>query len=392
MAKTTEPKRVALAIPAGVPHVELHVRGILRYAAAQGHWAMEVSPESNALLLSSLRGWSGDGVLVLADTAADARLVAGLGLPAVNLSGALERPGIPRVSVDNRAIGRLAAEHLGECGLRHFAYYGVRTLWYAQQRGAAFAEQVRRAGGSCAHLLVPHTLGRRVPWSELVQPVARWLKSLPRPVGVFACSDHRARMVLDACRQLGLRVPDDVAILGVNNDAFACEFCDPPLSSVSRNGERVGYEAAALLDRLMAGKQPPKRDILVPPDGIVLRRSTDWVAIDDAEVATAVRYMREHLTERLTMEELAQHQGVSRRWLQDAFRRAVGRSPHQYLNFLRTRRARQLLAEKPRVPLEQVARASGFSSAKRLRLAFLRVVGVSPREFGQAHARRDPLA
>ena len=180
-------------------------------------------------------------------------------------------------------------------------------------------------------------------------------------------------------------MPDELALIGVNNDSIACEFCQPPLSSVSRNAEQVGYQAAALLDRLMAGEAPPTSDILIPPDGVVQRRSTDVVAIDDPEVEAAVRYMCEHLSEPLKIEELARQQGISRRWLEHAFRRKLGKTPHLYLNFLRIRRARELLLREPKPTLLAVARECGFSDAKRLRLAFTRIVGVGPNQYRQRH-------
>jgi LacI family transcriptional regulator len=381
MTRTTPAKRVVLALPVGIPHIESHVRGILDYAAAHGRWTIGMSPESPVISIASLRGYPGDGVIAFLNTRADAQRLLKLGIPAVDLSGALERSGVPRVSVDNGAVGLLGANHLLECGFRRFGYYGVRKLWYSKQRGAAFRQRVESAGGDCSVLLVPHTASRRAAWTEVDEPLRQWLQSLRPPVGVFTCGDYRARMVIDACGRLGLRVPDDVAVLGVSNDLIACEYGDPPLSSVSRSAERVGHEAAALLDRLMKGRKAPKGDILIPPDGVVRRRSTDAVAIDDAEVAAVVRYMRDHLTERIPLDDIARRHGISRRWLHQAFRKTLGHSPHAYLNFLRVRRAQQLLVDRPKLPLRRVAQACGFSDAKRLRQAFARFVGVGPREY-----------
>ena len=388
MAKTRKTKHVAVAVPIGVPHLELHARGIMRYAATHGGWILAVSPKSLVIPLSSLRHWSGDGIIARINTAAEARLVTELRIPTVNISGALEHAGVPRVTVDNHAVGRLAAEHLVERGFRHFGYYGVRNLWYSRVRGEGFHERIELAGGVCSDLLASNTLGKTVNWTEVDQSLRKWLQSLNSPVAVFACSDYRARMILDACGRIGLNVPDDVAVLGINNDVFACELCDPPMSSVSAQLELVGYETAALLDRLMAGKAAGDRH----PDSARRRdqrRSTDVVAIDDDEVATAVRYMRDHLAEPISMDDVAHNQGISRRWLQNAFRKAVGRSPHRYLNFLRSRRARQLLVDDPNMALSAVARACGFSDAKRLRAAFTRVVDVGPSEYRQLHARNE---
>ncbi len=276
-----------------------------------------------------------------------------------------------------------------EAGFRRFAYYGVQDLWYSEERGAGFSERVKAVGAECAAFLAPNTLGKHVAWVHVGQPLCKWIQSLAMPVGLLACTDYRARMALEACKRLGVNVPSDMALLGVNNDASACDFCDPPLSSVVRNAERVGYEAAALLDRLMRGKPPPSGDLLVPPEGVIQRRSTDVIAIDDPEVAAAVRYMRDHLAESITIDDVAREQGVSRRWLEHSFRRAMRRTPHVYVNFLRIRRARQLIAEDPKITLGAIAKTCGFSDVKRLRAAFARFVGVSLAEYRRAHRKKD---
>jgi len=146
MATQHKPKRVALALPIGLPHQEQHLRGILRFASTRGNWRIEVSPDSPSISVSSLRGWSGDGIVALINTAAEARTIAGLRIPAVNLSGVLAHSPVPRVSVDNRAVGRLAATHLLDCGFRRLAYYGVKELWYSSERCEGFREAIGAAG------------------------------------------------------------------------------------------------------------------------------------------------------------------------------------------------------------------------------------------------------
>lgn len=388
MAKSRKSKHVALAVPFGIAHHERTVRGVLQYAAERGRWTVAVTAELPTVPLSSLRDWSGDGAIVLIDTPSEARLVVELGIPAVNVSGAVQHTGVPRVTVDNRAMGRQAAQHLLERGLQRFAYYGVQGWWYSEERGAGFLETVEAAGGTCSVFHAPNVRRTCANWSEVDQPLCNWLKSLIPPIGVFACHDYRARLVLEACNRIALHVPDELALLGVNNDSIACEFCVPPLSSVSRNDERVGYEAAALLDRLMAGKAPPRNDILIPPNGVVQRRSTEVIPIDNPEVAHAVRYMYDHLAEPINIKEVAGRQGISRRWLEHEFRQTLGQTPHRYLNFLRVRRARGLLVNESKSTLLAVARECGFSDAKSLRLAFTRVTGVGPAEYRRLHRKK----
>lgn len=381
MARSRNTIRIAFAAPFGVPHYDRTMRGILRFASERSHWSIAVTPDFPGMSFSDLCGWSGDGAIAVVETPREARLAAKQRFPVVNVSGTLAHTSIPRVTVDNRAIGRMAAQHLLDCGFRRFAYYGVEGLWYSEQRGIGFEETIAEAGGTFSRFLSPRPRRARATWGEVNPPLCKWLESLDSPAAIFACHDYRARLILDACAQCGLCVPDELALLGVNNDAIACEFCWPPLSSVSRGAEEVGYQAASLLDRLIAGEEPPKADILVPPDGVVRRRSTDVMAIDDPELQAAVRIMHERLSEPLTIAQLAHERGVSRRWLEHAFRDKLGKSPHEYLNFLRIRHAKDVFLREPNPRILDVARECGFSDAKRFRCAFIRIVGISPNQY-----------
>jgi LacI family transcriptional regulator len=203
--------------------------------------------------------------------------------------------------------------------------------------------------------------------------------------------DYRARVVIDECQKLGLHVPHDVAVLGVDNDTTVCEFCRPPITSVSRNAWRTGYEAAAMLDLLMHGKTPPTGEVLVPPDGIVFRQSTDTVAVDDRHVAAAVHFMRDHVHEPFGIERVLRNASVSRRLLEMRFRRALRTTPHDYLVQVRVEKARQLLIGSTEIKLYQVAKAAGFTSVERLRVAFRQVLGQSPLKYRRAlTSTREP--
>jgi len=382
-------KEIALAFPAVVPHLGHVLRGIADYAQRHARWTFVVSPETFILRLRSLQGWGGDGIIALINTKPEAQAARQLDVPVVNLSGALREAGLPRVMVDHEAVGRLAAEHLLACGFRRFAYYGVRDLWYARQRRAGFARRLERDGRQCSVYEVPSSITDRQPWHHGQQQLAGWLKTLSPPVGLMACTDQRAQMVAEACRQLGLDVPGDVALIGVDNDEITCRFCVPPLSSISRNSRTVGYEAAALLDRLMSGKRPPAGDILIPPEGVVKRRSTDVVAIDDPHVAAAVRFIREHVGQCFGVDQVAAVLPVSRRYLEHRFRRHLGCTPHQYICGVRVERAKQLLRGAEKMRLKHIAAACGFNDPTRLRLVFRRVTGVTPQQYRRATPSED---
>ncbi len=361
------------------------LRGVTDYASQRGNWTFDANPETFTVSMQTLAGWSGHGVLAPLRTEAQLLAARALGVPVVNLAGTLRRTGLPRVMVDQEAVGRLAAEHLLERGFRRFAYYGQQGAWYSQQRQHGFVQRITRARGQCSVLKAPRSFGTRQPWYRWLKPLQEWLATLKPPVGLMAVHDYRTRMVLDACLRLGLRVPNDVALIGVDNDQIACEFCDIPLSSVARNSRREGYEAAALLDRLMAGKRPPKHDILIPPEGVVGRLSTDTEAIENPHVAAAVRFIREHVDQDFGVEMLEKQTTVSRRYLYYHFKRCLDCTPHQYIDRTRVGRAKQLLADPRKLQLQDIAQACGFSETRRLRLVFQRITGMTPAEYRRSH-------
>ena len=285
MAKT---RQVAVLFPLARAHLTRLLRGITDYAEEHGHWSFHVNPELPNASVRVLDGWQGDGALDMVNRAAEAKVARNLGLPVVNLSAALKDAPLPRVTADNQAVGQLAAEHLLARGFRRFAYYGLRGVWYAQQRGRGFIETLKQHGAACATLEDNASLTKGRGWQGSRELLRNWLATLEPPVGLLAAHDYRAAMVIDSCKEVGLRVPDDVAVVGVNNETVICDFCSVPISSVSRNDWKVGHEAAALLDRLMLGRRTPAQQILVPPDRVVLRRSSDVLAIDDPMVETVV--------------------------------------------------------------------------------------------------------
>jgi LacI family transcriptional regulator len=374
-------RQIALALPLSAGFHEEILQGIVEFAQKRGSWTFLTAPETYDMSVSGLAGWPGDGVIADIFTREEARAAHELGIPVVNLSGSLADAGLPRVMNDQRALGRLAAEHLLQCGIRRFAYYGVRGVWYARQRGEGFVRRLKEAGHTCVVLDAPKAFDKRRNWHHWLSELRGWLKTLQPPFGVMAASDIRARMVIDACRQLGLYVPHDVAVIGVDNDSFACEVSRPTLSSVARNAREIGYRAARLLDRLFSGRKPPKHDLIVPPLGVVARESTDIVPVDDPNLSRAVRFIREHVGQPFTVADLLREVPVSRRWLEYRFREHFGHSPHEYICEARIERAKQLLAEARKPSLEQIARSCGFSDTRNLRLVFHRFMGMAPSEY-----------
>jgi len=372
-------KWVILIYPPNDPQWVPMLRGIADYAEEYTDWNLQYYPEIFYSGLGLLKDWPGHGIIGSFFTKAEVSEVKALGLPVVNISGALRDAGLPRVMVDQEAIGRLAAEHLIDCKLSHFAYYGERNMWYSEQRKQGFSKRLAAAGFSCSVLESAIASHRGNPWREKLHPLDQWLCNLPKPVGLFAVQDYAAVAIIHLCGQLNLRVPDDVAVLGVGNDLSMCNYFD--VSSVARNRRVAGYETAKLLDALMSGKPPPEGDVLVPPEGVVQRRSTEIVATEDPCLSAAVQYVRDHAREPFTVNELCRKLCISRRALEVSFREVLGTSPRDYIVNTRIQHAKKLLTNGRDLKLEYVARASGFYTAQAFYVAFRRNVGSTPSEY-----------
>ncbi len=257
---------------------------------------------------------------------------------------------------------------------------------WSELREVAYRRRLAELGHEC-NVYVPRRRGRALTWEQEQDDVARWLDSLPKPVAVLACNDIRGLQVLDACRRIDLAVPERVAVLGVDNDVVLCALADPPLSSIDQDLERIGYEAAALLDRLMAGEAPPEKPVLVAPQAVVTRLSTDVVAYDDPTVALALRLIRQHACEHIGIDFLAAHTGVSRRVLQRRFKTMTGRTLQEQILDVQLDRIKQMLAETD-LKLDSIARKSGFNYIGYMCLFFKQRTGMTPGEYRRIHSRQ----
>jgi LacI family transcriptional regulator len=386
--KSRTRKRIAMTVPHGLQHMERAIHGITDYAKQHAHWSFSRVPETFGTSLDWLRFWHGDGAFAAIYTPEDARLAQRIGIPIVNLATHLPQMQTPSITMDHCAIGELAAGHFLERNFRRFGYYGPSDLLFAQLRRDGFCAMVNKTGGEIKVLevqTVDHDARQKL--DEQQQTLEAWLRELVPPVGILASADLRASLVLEACQKLRLRVPEDVAVVGVDNDPMVCDFCDPPLTSISRNDYQVGYEAAVLLDQLLDGGSPPEKPIRIPPAGIVQRQSSDTVAVEDPHVAEAIRFMRKHVRDHFGVDELLAHLPLSRRSLEYRFRACLGRSPYDYLNQIRVDRAKRLLSDPHRSSLTKIAMDCGFGDLRRFRIVFQRLVLASPAEYRHAAFR-----
>lgn len=374
-------RKVALLIETSNRYGRDLLYGVRDWNRTGERWAIRFSEQGRlAPLPSWLKDWQGDGIIARVDSPSIAAALRRTGLPVVDVSAERFASEFPRVSVDNAAVARLAAEHLLAKGFRDFAFFGEAQFLWAKQRGVEFRRVLAAAGRSCAVFAEGAGPGKRPGSDAEIRAMADWLETLPRPLGVFACYDGRAQQVLEACLSRGWEVPDEIAVLGVDNDEVVCDLSTPPLSSVQPNARRTGYEAAAMLARMMRGEKLGSPTRTVEPVAVVERQSTDTIAVADARVAAAVRFIRAHVGEGIDVSDVLAAVPMSRTLLERKFNAALGHSPHREIMQQRIVRAKQLLVESE-VSIAIVAEQAGFGDASYLSVAFRRETGESPYAF-----------
>jgi LacI family transcriptional regulator len=365
------------------------LRGVADFAKMHGQWDITFNQRIDPDFTRTFTQDQVRGVIIQVRRQEQIDKLIASGVPAVNVSNVLP-PGaaLPAVFPDDVATGRMAAAYFLERGFKHFAYFGFPGHCYSQGRQEGFVQALREAGFTCA---VFPRFGNpaQTPQAEQQERLAA-LKTLPQPLAAFCRNDTCAKETVHDAIKLGLLVPDQIAVLGVDNDEINCELSGVQLSSIRLNTEQIGYQAANLLAKLMAGQAPPTEPILIPPVEVITRRSTDVLALADTEVASAVRFIRDRGGREINVEDLLERTELSRRSLEMRFRKALGRSPYQEIRRVQIERAKLLLSRTDR-PVGEIADACGFKEARQLSTAFHDRMGLTPRQY-RRRARREPQA
>jgi LacI family transcriptional regulator len=376
------------------------VQGIAEGLRDERDWLMYHQEGTQADLLPNWFSiWQGDGIIARIENHAMGDALRRKGVPVVDIRGVCPIEGVPVVMTDNAEIARLAAQHLFGCGLKSFAYCGFSGAPDSDQRREAFAACVREAGFKCrifdvedSHLAATRER-EEFGWmheGDLIE----WLRGLPKPSGIMACNDVRGHQVLNAGRLLDLTVPDELAVVGVDNFEMICELAIPPLTSVEQNTRQMGREAVQLLDRMLRGERVPAGTRLVKPSKIVARRSTDALAVPDPQLRKAVECVRKGATSGIRILDVARAAGLSRRELERRFQLAFGHSPGREIATVQIQAIKRLLTETD-WPLYQVADQTGFAYPEYLNVVFKRHTGMTPRNYrlqmGRGRANADSL-
>ncbi|HWD18176.1 MAG TPA: DNA-binding transcriptional regulator [Verrucomicrobiae bacterium] len=385
---SAKPAKVILMIESSRASGRALLRGIAEYSHQRGPWTFSWETGGLEKAWPILRDKATKGIILRdLDRVAD---VLSYGLPTVVIGHQhTEIPGVVNVVTDSEAIGRTAAEHLIECGFKKFAFCGyavtamTKTPWSEARQSSFQACLTEHGFGEAPSIILP--MDRRA-WEESQPHAIRWLRGLAKPTGVFACNDDCGHRFMELCRLAGLTVPDEIGVLGTDNDQLVCELIDPPMSSIAMNFQRAGYEAALALDRLMKGHRDVPLRIITEAMDVVARRSTDFVAAEHANLRKALEFIRDNARRTLWVPDVVAASGLSRRGLEAAFRKHLGRSISQEVRRVRSDQIARLLIETD-LSVSEIADALDFDF-QHVGRYFEAVRKVRPTEFRRAHGWR----
>lgn len=358
--------------------------GISKYCNLFSRWDLKQKPpfylhSRNQIDNPKLpESWVADGMIV--DLPDILLSVSSKGVAVIGIDIRESVQGVPNIIPDDYTIAKIALEHFMDRGFSHLAFCGFEEIHWSFERGKYFAELAEAQGLHTAEYQIKNVQDAFFMDKTLLA-ITRWLENLTYPLGLFACNDDCAKIVSAACESAGIRVPEDIALLGVDNDEMVCLPNSPPLSSVVQNFEKSGFDAAALLDRIMKGQEKlASQRIVIQPTHVVARHSTDILAVDDPEIAKALQYIRQNINQPIGIPDVMTATMMSRRALEYRFQKVLGRSIGSLIRSQRVDQISKLLIE-TNLSISQIAKELGYTSAEHIARYFRREKGTSPSEF-----------
>ena len=382
-------KNVALLVEVSNQYARELLAGIIAFEQGHANWSVYLPEQQRKgeVSIERLKDWKVDGILARIETDSIAQAVQDLDVPVVDLSAARLVDGIPWVETDNAAIARMAADHLLEKGFRHFGFIGEAGFNWSKWRGEEFRNYLSQFDSQCDCFEFLLSTDPDFSWQTEIQRLRQWILSLPKPVGVFASYDIAAHRLLEICREEMIPVPDQVAVVGVDNDNLICNICSPTLTSVEPAAFDSGFHAAQLLERQMNGETVSSDGVFFKPLAIRERLSTDTIAVDDEAVANALWFIRENAVFNISVDDVVSNGDLSRRQLELRFKKIVGHSPHKEIQSRRLRKVKQLLTTTD-LSVAVIADRVGYQHAEYLSVVFQREEGISISEFRKSNAHK----
>ena len=371
-------KRIVLLIETSREFGRQLIIGIARYSKFHGPWSFYKEQIGLKSSVPHLTSWKPDGI-IMRDSLIRHELIA-LKIPTILVQHDLSCPkNLPVIKTDSSSIAKMASDHLIEKGFKNIAFCGFDQFEWSNNRKVHFCQYVSDAGFVTHVYSSPKNI-KKHDWENEQLHVSEWLKNLPKPIGILACNDDRGHHILEVCKRIGLKVPEDVAVIGVDNDPMICEIGDPPLTSIALNVESAGYEAARLLDHLIDAKMTNGEPVLVSPTHVVQRQSTDILAVNDAEVASAIRFIKENAKNKILVKDVVKKTRISRRNLEQRFRKTVHRSIYDEIRQIRVELISKMLIETD-FPISQISSFFNFTDIEHISRYFKKEKGIGLREF-----------
>lgn len=376
-------KNIAVIVETSNGYARSLLRGIHEYARFRDGWTLYLTEHGRHEIDESFVGnWKFDGVIARIETDLMANIIKEMHIPTVDVSAARKIQGIPWVETDDGIITTLAMEHLKDCGLQNFAFFGDPFYNWSLWRQQKF-EELMDVPPEVLNTIVfnlPRRTEPRVKWWTQREKIRDWLISLPKPIGIFACYDACGQQLLEICRYYNFMVPEDIAVIGVDNDELLCDLATPSMSSIIPNGELTGMLAAELLDRMMHGEKLRSQKLSVAPLGVEKRISTDVLAVKDPHIAEAVRFIRANAQKNTRVEDVLNIVPLSRRVLETRFRQALNRTPHQEILRVRVNAVRELLINTD-LSLYEISERLDIQHPEYLNVFFKKETGMTPKEY-----------
>ncbi|WP_019990244.1 xylose operon transcription regulator XylR [Rudanella lutea] len=377
--------KVILLIDFAEDYSKSLLKGITKYSREHGPWIFCRMPlfhrETQGIdgILDWARDWEADGIIGQLYNDGCAEKLVEAGIPVIAQDFKERFTEIPNITGAYRETGAMAADYFLKKGFRHFAFYGFKNIVWSRERAEGFEERVARAGHEVTYF--EHNKVRSSElWYYKPSSLSEWLLSLPKPIALLACDDRLGQHITEACRHSGIRIPDEVAVLGVDNDETLCELSDPPLSSIALDAEKGGYDAARLLDRLIRKDIDQAYDIVVEPTQIITRQSTDIYATHDEYIALSLKYIHQNIDKNLQVDQVVKQVPLSRRSLEMRFQEVIGYPIYKYIQNLRIEKFSKKLLETDQAVFE-IAMDLGLNDTKNIARQFKQIKGCTPLEY-----------
>jgi LacI family transcriptional regulator len=381
--------KILLLIDFAEEYSKALLKGIAKYSREHGPWIFCRMPlfhrETVGIdgILKWALEWGADGIIGQFYNDPNIGKIIEAGIPVIAQDFKKRFDEIPNITGAHYEAGQMGADYFLKKGFKNFAFYGFKDIVWSQERAEGFEERVTK-GGHKVHYFEHKMAHPSELWYYKPSSLGKWLKSLPKPIALMACDDNQGQHITEACRLYGIRIPEDMAVLGVDNDEMICDFSDPPLSSIGQDAEKGGYDAAKLLDHMMKNGMKDYYDIIVKPTQVITRHSTDIYATNDDHIASSLKYIHQNIDKNLHVDEVVKQVPLSRRALEKRFIEVMGYPIYKYIYNLRIEKFTQKLLDTD-MSVFEIALDMGLSDSKNIARQFRQVKGCNPSEYRNKH-------